>query len=548
MFARYVVRLALVAFTFGAAVTAQPQPPVLKTPAEEASYSGYTQHAQVVSFLDTVARLAKEVRLQVVGKSAEGKELPPVDLYLCVLTENGADSPQALDRSKPTFMLTAAQHGNEQSAKEAALRLIRDLAVGELKPLLKQMNFLVMPQTNPYGNFVNKRQNAQALDLNRDHVKLEAPETRAMRAVFAKWMPEVTLDVHEKGDDYYRVSTGCVSNVNIAASIQQFSRTTLMKEVKAGVEAAGYTWWEYLVTEPMDSTSAAGVPDRREPGQRGPMMTRYSTTDLNDGRHGPGIYETIAFIQEGASRHDVATLKARTDWQYAGITELVRAVARHRSEALRHVIERRAALLARSKSPASDDLVHLRMEFVRDPAQPELTLTRFERREGQAVETAAAGEPKVVTEVVKNWFPNVRPTVSIPRAAGYVVPAAYQDVVRTLLQHGVLVQTFTADAPFEGEALEVIDIVPAKDDYVAPDTLNVARKPGRLTAKKGDFFVSSAQPAANLIPCLLEPQSAFGFIRYRSFKLLPEKGSTFAILRVTKGGSLPVAAYLPPAD
>lgn len=186
------------------------------------------------------------------------------------------------------------------------------------------------------------------------------------------------------------------------------------------------------------------------------------------------------------------------------------------------------------------------MEFARDPAQPELTLNRFERAQGVA--TASAGEPKVVTEVVKNWFPNVRPTLSIPRAAGYVVPAAYQDVVHTLLQHGVLVQTFTADAPFEGEAFDVIDIVSAKEDYVAPETLRVTRKPSRLTAKKGDFFVSGAQPAANLVPCLLEPQSEFGFIRYRSFKLLPEKGNTFAILRVTKAGNLPVAAYRPPAQ
>ncbi len=31
---------------------------------------------------------------------------------------------------------------------------------------------------------------------------------------------------------------------------------------------------------------------------------------------------------------------------------------------------------------------------------------------------------RVVTEVVKHWFPNVAPTLSVPRPAGYLIPAA----------------------------------------------------------------------------------------------------------------------------
>jgi murein tripeptide amidase MpaA len=184
MFARNVIRCAFVVSLAGLAADAPAQSPGQRTPAEESAYSAYTQQAQVAGFLDAVVRAAKEARLQVVGKTAEANDFPAANLYLCVLTAEGAESPQTLNRKKPTFMLTASQHGNEQSGKEAALQLIRDLAVGDLKPLLKQMNFLVMPQANPYGNFVDKRQNEQGLDLNRVHVKLEAPETRAIHAVF----------------------------------------------------------------------------------------------------------------------------------------------------------------------------------------------------------------------------------------------------------------------------------------------------------------------------------------------------------------------------
>ena len=164
--------------------------------------------------------------MKIVARTGEGKDFPATDIYLAIITENGAETPQDLDRKKPTILITASQHGNEHSGKEAALALIRDLAVGDLKPLLKQVNVLVMPQTNPFGNFVDKRPNEQGLDLNRDHVKLEAPSTRAIHAVFSRWMPEVTMDVHEKGYDYYRVNTGCVTNANIAAAIRRFSIDT----------------------------------------------------------------------------------------------------------------------------------------------------------------------------------------------------------------------------------------------------------------------------------------------------------------------------------
>lgn len=73
------------------------------------------------------------------------------------------------------------------------------------------------------------------------------------------------------------------------------------------------------------------------------MLTRPSTTDLNDGRNSLGIYETISFIQEGASRHDLPTLKDRTTYQYLGIKGLVQSVARHADQVLALVTSSRAA-------------------------------------------------------------------------------------------------------------------------------------------------------------------------------------------------------------
>jgi hypothetical protein len=53
----------------------------------------------------------------------------------------------------------------------------------------------------------------------------------------------------------------------------------------------------------------------------------------------------------------------------------------------------------------------------------------------------------------------------------------------------------------------------------------------RVPVRKGDFYVTCVQPAANLVPCLLEPQSDFGLIRYWKYELVPETGGIFPIFR-----------------
>ena len=505
----------------------------IRTPAEDAAWTRYTQYEDVEKFLQTIDQASKEASIQVIGKSLGAKELAFANLFLCIINEEGVATPEALNRRKPTFMIVASQHGNEQSAKEAALLIVRDLAVGPLKPMLKQLNFLVIAQANPYGNFVNRRQNEQDLDLNRDHVKLESPETQAIHKVFRAWMPEVTLDLHEKGDDYYRVSTGCVSNINIHPALERFSREVVFPALDRKVTADGFAWHEYLVSEAMGSNQAAGAPDRPAQGQPRETLMRPSTTDLNDGRNSLGIYDTLSFIQECASRRDVPTLQERTRWQYSGIKALVEIVVENGKQVLSMVRDRRADLLRRAAKPGSGNVVHLRMEYVRDPKQPELVLKSFERQPG--ARGAAPQEQSVTTQTVKNWFPVVESRLSVTRPAGYIVPADRADVIKTLRDHGISLEVISADAALEVESYRITDIVPSTEDYVAPSKVEVEAQRGKVTVKKGDYYVSVGQPAANLIPCLLEPQSEYGLIRYQMYKLVPQKGDTFAFLRVVRG-------------
>lgn len=534
----------------------------VKTPAEETNYTQYSQYENITEFLSRVSHLSEQMKVQIIGQTRERKNYPSKDIYLCIISEEGADSPHKLNRKKPTFLLVAAQHGNEQSAKEAALWLIRDLATGKLESLVKKVNFLIIPQANLYGNWFDQRRNEQDLDLNRDHVKLEAAGVEAIHHVFRTWMPEVTMDVHEKGDDFYRVSIGCVSNVNIHQSLQEVSRSKILAEVWKNLEKKGITHHEYLITQPMGIDSSAGVQYGEEDLEGRDEMKRYSTTDLNDGRNSLGIYETLSFIQEGASRHDLETLKERTNYQYYGIRYFVESIAGHGEEIISLVNGLRKKLLAKAKVFSENDLVHLRMQYARDEKKPELILQTFERIEvpirGVLKFDKKAGdlitrddmaryrypsEQEVVKEVVTNWFPNVEPTLSVPRPLGYIIPAKHLDVVGTLLGHDIKVEMFDKDIHLEIESYLTKEIVPARDDYLPPQKIEVEKKRLETIIKRGDFYVSCAQCAANLVPCLLEPQSQYGFIRYRKFKLVPEAGDIFPFYRFVGEKTLPLIPY-----
>jgi uncharacterized iron-regulated protein len=522
----------------------------IKTPAEEANYLQYSQNEAIAAFLSALDLASKEVSVSIVGRTLAADAYGSRDIFLVLISKNGAATPETLDRTKPTVLFTAAQHGNEQSAKEAVLQIIRDVAAGDLRPLLDKVNVLAMPQTNPYGNFMNVRANELDLDMNRDHVKAEAEGVRAIHRVFRDFMPEATIDVHEKGDDYYRVSIGCVSNVNIGRDLQDFSRGVLLAEVEKSLAKKRIAFHEYLVTEDLGVDTSSGAAYERGPAGPREEMKRFSTTDLNDGRNSLGIFETLSFIQESSSRHDLETLRDRTAWQYQGLRAFLESVAGHSAEVLKMVRGDRARLLERAAARDGADPVHLRMKFARDPKEPQLLLKRFQTVESpirgilkvdkKAGETLLAGDiapapgprtMKIVDEVVKNWFPNVEPTLSVVRPRGYIVPAGRMDIVENLLALGVEVGLVAKDAIVDAEAYEVTAIVPSKLDYVAPDKIDVAVKAVKVPVKKGDFFVDCVQPAANLVPCLLEPQSEFGLIRYWKFKLVPEAGGVFEILR-----------------
>jgi hypothetical protein len=535
----------------------------IKTPAEECGYTRYTQYPEINAFLSSVSAVSPNLVLKTIGKTDyPGDYNERRNIYLAIITEEGITTPQEANRKKPTIFYLCSQHGNEQSGVEAALILIRELCSGDLRPLLSRVNVLIIPQANPYGNENDIRRNEQNLDMNRDHIKLESPGVEAAHRVFIRWLPEVTLDVHEMGPSYYQENVGVVSNLNVDPKLQGFSREKVLPYIEKELKSKGYTFHEYLVRQILGRNTSSGANYRLSRSPEKPVIiTRYSTTDINDGRNSFGIWNTLSFILEGASDHTVATLEERTLRQYEAMAALLRFVADNNNEVKKLVSSSRRELIEKGKKASPDDPVHLRMEYVEDPEAHPLVLKylvppepgfigflKSDKKQGEKITLEdiirlKGDEMTIETREVPNWRPKVVSTLAIVRPFGYVIPADRADIANSLVRLGVRVQQMTKDREIEVEHYRVKEIVPADYDYNPPQKIEVEPIRAKVIVKKESFVVYTAQLAANLVPILLEPASSYGLIRYFKYKLVPEEDDIFPIYRIIKEEKIETIPY-----
>ena len=165
----------------------------LQSPAFVAATPSLTSQDDLAAFVTGLARSSRHLRLASLGHSQQGRDLP-----LLYFTQEGLDDPAAIARlGRPVIWLIGQQHGNEPAGGEAMLAVAAALSSGELEPLLARLSVVIVPRGNPDGAAADRRVLASGSDLNRDHLLLSQPETRALHAAMRRLPPDVVIDHHE---------------------------------------------------------------------------------------------------------------------------------------------------------------------------------------------------------------------------------------------------------------------------------------------------------------------------------------------------------------
>ena len=135
-----------------------------------------TSQERLAAFLADLARGSRQPRLASLGRSQQGRDLPLI--YLTGRRPRRSARHRRLGR--PVIWLIGQQHGNEPAGGEAMLALAAALSSGELASLLDRLSVVIVPRANPDGAAADRRVLASGADLNRDHLLLSQPETRAL--------------------------------------------------------------------------------------------------------------------------------------------------------------------------------------------------------------------------------------------------------------------------------------------------------------------------------------------------------------------------------
>ncbi len=511
---------ALAALVGGAStIAAQSTRPERTGGAETSSY------ADVTGFLDSLARRTRDLRLATLGTSAEGRAIPWV-----LAARPMVEGPAAAARSgKPVIYIQGNIHSGEVEGKEAAQMLLRDLTTGPLSGLLDSVIVLVVPIYNTDGNekfgpgernrpgqngpaVVGPSLNGQGLNLNRDYVKVEAPETRAAYALLAAWDPDVFIDLHTTNGSY----PASPSHESPRSKSNSFPANDVRDRC--------------LVQERPAARHSRDLPLRQLP-QPAPRLAGAVVGDLR-------CAAPLRHQRDGCPRPDRHPLRGL---QQRSLPGRIRATYLFLREILSLAAEERATI--RRVVAAADrwrpDSIALRSVFA--PPHTEEVIAELTDDDGDGSHGFARRRRSGVFRALRMpVYDRFAPAAQVARPAGYLLPPGYGQLAGLLRTQGVVVERLRdpwsgSAARFQVDSLQVAPFV-----FEGHRTVTVHGAWGAAaaaTATAGWYWVSTDQRLGTFAACLLEPGSEDGYATWNYLDRDLRRGAPLPILRL----ALPVS-------
>jgi murein tripeptide amidase MpaA len=519
-----------------------------KLPRTRAERSGYTEtshYADVIAFLDSLQALRAPMWRGSIGKTTEGRDIPAV-----VLSRPQSSTPEeAVRLGRPVVYVQANIHAGEVEGKEAVQALVRDLTFAPEPNVLDSIVLIVVPIYNVDGNerfapqaknrpeqngpeLVGQRPNAQGLDLNRDYVKAEAPETRASLAAFDRWNPDVFVDLHTTDGSFHGYALTYAPSLNPAALFGGvYARDSLLPELRRRMRARhGFETFDYG-NFALQYGADINTDTVRQGWYSYDARPRFGTNYV-------GLRGRVAILSEAYS-HD--PFERRVKSTYAFVREILSLTA-ERAAQIRSLARRADSSVTAWGEASAGHEIPLRSELTKTPVQEEVVSEDLARTGDSSL--TQPGVPRGLRRT--GHFRTVRipvydrftPTVLRQLPRGYVLSPADTAAVRLLRLHGVRVEHVTEDRrrPLHVQLFSI-------DTIVVADSLFQGHHEVRLegswsdayrTIPAGSYFVPTGQPPGIVAFYLLEPESDDGLTTWNVFDARLARHELFPVWRVTE--------------
>ncbi len=478
----------------------------LKTKPEATNFEQTSRYEDVVALLNELAKAApRTIKLRTFGATTEGRALP-----LVVVGASDA-APEAVRRTgRIRVYIQGNIHGGEVEGKESAQMLLRDLAAGRHADRLRQMVLLVAPIYNADGNErisltsrgrqhgpiggQGQRPNAQGLDLNRDHMKLDSPEARAFVKLMNDYDPHVSMDLHTTDGTrhaYYLTYAPPLNPTN-DPTITSLLRNTWFPWLTQTVRTK-YGWDYYYYGNVEGARGAGGERAWRSFDHRPRFNNNYI-----------GLRNRFALLSEA---YAYASFKDRITATSRFIEENLEFVAKNATR-IRRIVEE-----ADRRNVIGQQL-GLRAEMAKGPELVEILM----------------GEVRQEKHPVDGHVMDLRKDVRIPEKmadygtfdateaefvpANYFIPPGHEKAVGLLTAHGIFLEPLRRDLTAGVEEFQIDGNTQSPNAFQNHKERTLTGKwvSARRKLPQGTLVVPMNQPLARLAFYLLEPRSDDGLV------------------------------------
>jgi hypothetical protein len=535
MIMKTVLSISVLIAVLGVEAMTQEQNGPLRSRPERTNFEETSRLDDITAFLAALAKQSPLVRVQTFGTTEQGRAMP-----LVTLSNPAVARPSDLPAGRPVVFILANIHGGEVEGKEAVQVLMRRMTGGDLRHLLDRMVIVIAPIYNADGNEaidvmnrtaqygpvtgVGSRENAKGLDLNRDYMKLESSEARALVAAFTAWDPHLMIDLHTTNGSYhgYHLTQSIPLNLSLSPAILTYHRETMMPEIMKGLEADHKTRVYYYGN--FGRGSAA-------PGE----LRRWVAFDHRPraGQNYVGFRNRLTILSEAYS---YLSFKRRIEVTEYFVEEILKYVEHHDAEIVKVTKSFDAEWMTRAQGSEEMPLgVEYELKPLPKPVEILVGEVKQEINPRNQRPMTVAIEDSYKPELM-NDYAMFAPTRTVPMARLYVLPSdpSFQPVLDKVLQHGVHVEQLTAPLTTEVSSFVVEAIEKAPRPFQNHNEVKLKGKyvAERVTLPAGTRIVRLAQPLGLLAAYLLEPESDDGLTDWNFLDQWLEVGKPAPIKKI----------------
>lgn len=487
---------------------------------ERTGFTATSTYADVMAFIDTLKASSNDIHVTTLGRSPQGKDIPLVVLSR-PLVRSAAEAKRL---NRPIVYVQGNIHGGEVEGKEALLSVLRDLARDPYRNAVDSLVIVAAPIYNIDGNdamgpqavnrpaqngpeMAGRRANGQGLDLNRDYIKAEAPETRASLEFFNTWDPDVLVDLHTTDGSYHGYALTWAPPLNPAARFSgPFTRDTVLPTLRNALRQN-----ERIETFPYGNLVS------QDSVERG-----WFTYDHRPrfGTNYYGLRGRMAILAEAYS-HD--PFRDRIASTYSFVMELFSLLAANYEDVLEVGREADRRTTAFASTPNSSPPIAIRSRLTRTPRVADVLIEEVART-GDSVRMEPGLPPglrrtRKVRSVRIPVYDRFDPVLEQSLPFAWTIPAEQASLIEPLRRHGLFIEQIDAATTVRAERFQIDSVIQSPTRFQGHQETRLGGRwetTDSLALESGTYVVRAGQPLGILALYLLEPQTDDGLVTWNA--------------------------------